>query len=1096
MLIVHRAERADRLVAALADVLSAAPQNPFDREIIAVPSRGVERWVAQQLALSLGAAGRDDGVAANIEFPSPAALVAEVSATVSQLDPERDPWRGTRFVWALLDVIDGCVTESWAAPLAHHLGVSGQNAGQRQGRRFATAALLARLFASYADDRPDMLVDWAAGDGTDGAGEKLRDDLAWQPSLWRRTRELIGVLSPAERLKQVCGQLRKNPGLVALPQRLSVFGATRLSTTELAVLDALAAGRELHLWLTHPSPAMWDKLTATEQALRRRSDNAALNVVNPLLVNLSRDIRELQRRLPTPGADTYYSGMQVRTVSVLTRMQDDIAADRAPGSGGEQIPLDDSVTVHACHGTARQVEVLRESLLRLLDDDPSLQPRDILVLCPNIDDVAPLMAAAFAPISGGHPGHRLRVRLADRRPGAANPLLDVVAMLLELADGRLPASDVLDLAAAAPVALRFGFGESELETLREWAFDAGARWGLDEVQRQRFGLAGMRQNTFAQARDRILVGALADDSAHQWLGSALPLAEVNSSDIDLAGRFAEYLDRLHAVVASATGSHTADGWAQVLRGVLDELTAAPAAEGWQRTQAGALISEALSGASGRPLELAEVRDALAGVLAARPTRANFRTGEITVATLVPMRFVPHRVVAVIGLDDGVFPRVGHLSGDDVLGVDPCVGERDPRSEDRQLLLDALMSAQDRVILCYTGADPVSGESRPPAAPLADVIDTLAATVAGDPKTVVRHQPLQPFDPANFAAPQPFSFDADAFAGATAAAGPRQAAPPFLDSPLPLPAGEVELDELVDFATHPVKAFLRQRMGIALSGKDTARPDTLPLELDGLQRWQIGDRLLAAAQADPGTAVADFAAAERRRGVLPPGPSGQAQLDDIASRVQVLARAFHDLVGDRHADTVDVTAEVGDWQLSGTVAGLYGDQLVSVSYSKLEPKHRLRPWVRLLVLAAGGYPVRRAVTIGRYKDLQVAFYAVHTTPQDPAEALAALLELRAAGMCQPLPLFSATSHAYVAAGVGGYDGVRAATEAWEGGFNRPGENADAAMMAVHGTDCPFSTVWDLPIPEGHTWSAEPTWFGQLAQRMWAPVIAAESIGNTL
>jgi exodeoxyribonuclease V gamma subunit len=114
MLIVHRAERADRLIGPLTEVLLAAPNDPLLPEVIAVPSRGVERWVSQQLALSLGAAGGQDGVAANIEFPLPAQLIGEVLARAVDLTADEDPWVGPRLVWGLLEVIDLSAAEPWA----------------------------------------------------------------------------------------------------------------------------------------------------------------------------------------------------------------------------------------------------------------------------------------------------------------------------------------------------------------------------------------------------------------------------------------------------------------------------------------------------------------------------------------------------------------------------------------------------------------------------------------------------------------------------------------------------------------------------------------------------------------------------------------------------------------------------------------------------------------------------------------------------------------------------------------------------------------------------------------------------------------------
>src|SRR5690606_31389558 len=148
---------------------------------------------------------------------------------------------------------------------------------------------------------------------------------------------------------------------------------------------------------------------------------------------------------------------------------------------------DGSVQIHACHGPVRQVEVLRECLLGLFAADPALEPRDVVIMCPEIESFAPLVRAAFGqPVPSGtetpeavaHPGHRLRVRLADRGRGATNPLLGVVAVLLELARGRVTVTEVLDLAAYEPVRRACGFDDDDIERMREWAVEAGARWGI------------------------------------------------------------------------------------------------------------------------------------------------------------------------------------------------------------------------------------------------------------------------------------------------------------------------------------------------------------------------------------------------------------------------------------------------------------------------------------------------------------------------------------------------------------------------------------------------------------------------------------------
>lgn len=1098
MFTLHRAERSDTLVAALAELLATPPADPFAPEVISVPAKGVERWLAQQLSSTLG-------IAANIEFPHPNALVAEALAAVCEFEPDEDPWAPARLVWTLLRVIDDCLDEPWCAMLAHHLGIGESPEEHRRGRRFSTAESLARLYTSYGESRPEMLVDWAAGRDTDGAGAQVDADLAWQAQLWRRLREHIGVPSPAERLADACRKLAEQPELVELPQRVSLFGATRLTRAQLDVLEALARHRDVHLWLTHPSPAMWQTLAEQPLPVRRTDDHSVLNLDNPLLAGLSRDIRELEHRLRGRCTDVHHSGQDTST-GTLAAVRVDIAAARPSGAAG-RVAHDGTIAVHACHGAARQVEVLRESLLGLLAADETLEPRDIIVMCPDVDTFAPLIAAAFGQPDAEHPGHRLRVRLADRGLAHTNPLLATVATLLRLADGRVTASEVLDLATTEPVARRFAFTDDDLETLRTWTVSAGARWGLGERQRAAHGLLGVPQNTFGTALDRLLLGVTADETDSEWLGLALPLDDVDSSDVDLAGRFAEFVDRIAAVLARLTGERVAGEWTSTLATAINLLTDVPPDELWQRAQATRELTAATEHAGEVLLRLPDVRSMLARRLAARPTRSNFRTGELTVCTLVPMRSVPHRVVAVIGLDDESFPRTATADGDDVLARDPCIGERDPRSEDRQLLLDAVMAATDHLVICFTGADPVTGAVRPPAAPLAELIDAVRATVT-EPERVVVRQPLQPFDAVNFVRPErrdpsaqpdppgapahPFSFDRHAFAAARAARDPAPAQP-FLPGPLPAsPSADVDLAELVYFFDNPARAFLRQRLGVTLPGRAEEIDDALPLTIAGLERWDIGSRMLAGALA--GADIRHLCQAELRRGTLPAGRRGLTAVEGIARGVGVVRDAAAPYLTTAPR-AVDVAVDLGGGRrLTGTVSGAREQVLLEASYSRLAPKHRLAAWTRLLAVAATtGEDTWRAVTIGPLRpDAPKARRAILTPPADPAEILRQLVDIYDRGMTEPLPLAPKTAERYAMGRRGGSEIAEAKADAekeWTGNF---GENTDDAVCFVHGGTIGFDRIWEPTPGPDEQWSDEPSRFGMLARRIWEPLLTCENV----
>ena len=218
--------------------------------------------------------------------------------------------------------------------------------------------------------------------------------------------------------------------------------------------------------------------------------------------------------------------------------------------------------------------MLRELLVGLLADDPTLEPRDIVVLCPDIERFAPLISAAFGLADDDteteHPGHRIRVRLADRALRRVNPLLAVLAQVLELAGSRLDASAVLDLCAQPPVARRFCFTADDLDRLAQLVAASGVRWGLDmRDYRKPYGLDHLGQNTWAAGLDRLLLGVTMDEEGNHFIGTALPLDEVDSSDVELVGRLAEFVDRLGTALTAFAADHPMPRWLELAKETIE-----------------------------------------------------------------------------------------------------------------------------------------------------------------------------------------------------------------------------------------------------------------------------------------------------------------------------------------------------------------------------------------------------------------------------------------------------------------------------------------------------------------------------------------------
>ena len=296
---------------------------------------------------------------ANIDFPFPGTLVNGALARAAGTDPDTDPWLPQRAVWPLLEVVEAHFDDPWLAPLAQHIRNSET---VHESKRFSSIRHVADLFDRYAVHRPDMLQRWAEGSADE-------DEAAWQVELWRLLRTRIGQPSPAERLVDACRRLRDEPGLSDLPPRLSLFGLTRLPASYLDVLEAMGAGRDVHLFLLHPSPALWDRLETevgpTSRFLLRAQDPTVGAPRHPLLQSWGRDAREMQLvlgvgRAPRRGSDRGAARRRrrpscgrSRTTSGPTAHRREAAAARLTGGRCSPAMTTASVSIPATAGAGR-----------------------------------------------------------------------------------------------------------------------------------------------------------------------------------------------------------------------------------------------------------------------------------------------------------------------------------------------------------------------------------------------------------------------------------------------------------------------------------------------------------------------------------------------------------------------------------------------------------------------------------------------------------------------------------------------------------------------------------------------------------------------
>jgi exodeoxyribonuclease V gamma subunit len=656
--------------------------------------------------------------------------------------------------------------------------------------------------------------------------------------------------------------------------------------------------------------------------------------------------------------------------------------------------------------------------------------------------------------------------MADRGLAATNALLAIAGELVGLVDGRARATDVLDLLGAAPVRRRFGFTDEDLETITRWVVTSGVRWGLDADHRRHHGLT-LGENTWRFGLDRIVAG-VAMPEEQVLLGRTLPVDDVGSGDLELAGRLTEAMARVEAAVDALAAARTARQWSETLRDHVAALTATSYDDAWQAAQLEHELARLGASSGTAALTVADVRRLLEDRTAPRPTRSNFRTGALTVSTLVPMRSVPHRVVCLLGMDADTFPRSITVDGDDALARDPLTGERDARAEDRQLLLDAVMSARDALVITYAGMSEHSGQDKPPAIPIGELLDALDATAAEPVRDrILTRQPLQPHDERLLDATAPATFDPVALAAARAARDP-QPRRPFLPDPVSAPGPDLTLDDLRRFFTNPARALL-DHLDIALPFDVDPPGNDIPISLNALERWAVGDQVVSAVlNGRPPDAVLG---AELHRGALPPGDLGAEALREITASAQdVVNQALQLRTGD--PVTTDVTVDLDDGRrLTGRVPDLFGDTLLRVTYSRLGAKQALALWLDLLALQATdpGFEVNGVVVakdrLGRIRPVD---------PELARATLSAWAQVRHQGLQRLCHLPLETGHAWALGRGNRSTAWKNAMKKWEWDRFRP-ERDDPAWTHFLGRRAGLESLPDL---------------GQLADTVWRDLIPFE------
>ena len=885
----------------------------------------------------------------------------------------------------------------------------------------------------------------------------------------------------------------------ALPERLSIFGVSALPPYYLDLFAGLARRHQVNLFLLQPSQEYWGDITSPREgecilARQHRSDVEAfqlhLESGNRLLASmgyLGRDFLKLllgagdwvtDESFTDPGEDTLLHCIQSDILHLRDRGREELseagASDRSPALRQPVSSADDSIQIHSCHSPLREMEVLHDQMLDWFQRDPTLAPRDIVVMTPDIETYAPFVNAVFgAPEDDSR---AIPFSVADRGARRQSQIIATFLQLLGLPDTRFGAATVLGLLETPAVREHFDLSEADLETIRSWVEDTNIRWGIDAAHRARFGLPELAGNTWRDGLDRLLLGYAMAGHDEQIFQSILPFDDLEGADAIVLGHFTELIERLVALVETLGQPRRLDEWAATLREVADQFFQ-PSEESALELQtlrdalAALRRQHSLSGFHG-PISLTAVLERLAPALEEDVQHAGFLTGGVTFCGLKPMRSIPFKIVCLVGMNDGAFPRpTQHLSFD-LMAKAPRLGDRSTREDDRYLFLETLLSARARLYLSYVGQSIRDNSEAPPSVLVSELLDyveqgfelarpladhepednvqrsTLSVESSIRTHLLTRHR-LQAFSEEYFRpGSRLFSYSRENCRASDSVRLTRANPPPFLTRPLAEPEPEfrtVTLDDLTAFLANPAKFFLNRRLNIFLPEEAGELDEREPFVLDALDSYQLKQDLLRRAVA--GESQAESRALATAAGQLPLGTVGRTDYSRTAARVERFVERLRSRLPAQPIAPLDLDLGLGEFRVTGRIAGRHAAGPLLYRCARIKARDILRAWLLHLAVNAAE-PAGATTTLVGEDGLRE-----YSPPPDARAALKELLDLYWQGLRAPPRFFPNTALAFAEAESDGRQKkpsraskppLEKARGEWEGSDfpPRPGEKEDA------------------------------------------------------
>lgn len=917
--------------------------DPFAQEIILVQSPGMAQWLQMEIA-------QKRQIAANLAFPMPASFIWQLYADNLANVAKQNPFDKTTMTWRLMRIIPDFLENEAFAPLKGYLASAPQS---QQHKLYQLSLKIADLFDQYLVYRPDWIRAWEANQESviyqqiaqqytnQSFPEQLQANILWQGILWRALladtqADFTQPQLHRAALNQAFLERCASDAPMHLPERIFIFGIPALPAAYFEVLQAISKRIDVHFFFNSPSREYWGELRDKEA--QEATGNQLLTAWGKLGRDFLYNLVDAEAVASAQSIETYRDYPKDSLLGqlqnqILNLVQEDFSVTSQ----------DKSICLNSCHSPMREVEVLHDYLLRLFNENKGkpkaeqITPKDVVVMAADINQYTPYIQAVFGQNQGAA---AIPFSISDNKLTESDVLVATFLNLLNMRESNFAAEDVLALLNVPALAACFEIHLQDLPQIRQWVRDAGIRFGAEH--------GNLNLNAWQSGLERMALGYALGETQGVW-EDCLGLDSSFGLKGQLVGHLAEFFNTLAHWQQILQQSYTGEIWQQHLTQMLqdffyqDEKTATTLF--YLQDAIDAFAEDLALSHFYLPLEADVVLQVFTEKLAQNPSNQRFLAGKVNFCTLLPMRAIPFKVVCLLGMNDGDYPRLHTPNSFDLMQYHHLRGDRVRRDDDRYLFLEAILSARQHLYISYIGRSIIDNQAKEPSV----LVNQLLAYLAqhGAPLEPMA-QSMMPFSPENFTnkSQLPRSFAAKWLPLAKAELALEEFAVAFPEFEK---VSEIELDDLVRFVENPLKFFFERRLGVYFREDEEEISDHENFTIDTLDNYQLNNALLHL----PESEFSGFFVRETHKGIMPRGNFAQIYAEKITQQVcqfKEKIAAYQNQQISSEFINLKLETEVGNVRVFGQITSLFGPQKQCISwhFANGKDRYRVRPWIYYLL----------------------------------------------------------------------------------------------------------------------------------------------------